>query len=571
MAKTFYGVLAATAKYDGSTTAHADVIAALKKHGHAVKSTAAWCSETVMAYFYDAGCIDLIGGYAADSGTIKKHAQSLGIWHSGSSGIRPGDIVLYGRDGKTNHTELAIGDNLNISGNYNGGVYRRKRSGRTIIGYARPKYAVDAFDNLQAMVTACDVMLGVYGSGDTRKAMMGAFGDANITKAQEEVNRVYGDAGKMPFDFAMYVIMGRAGKADYRKKRLGSYYASAQARVNEIIALRTHSKEQAAQDVIAGKYGTEAVRTALLAFNGYDAEDVQALVNKAVSEAKKPPDGHYRIYPVWFFEEDEAAYGDCTAIIEYDASGNILHTVLVDAAMAKCASVTISKLKEQGIRQIDAAIISHGHGDHYGGLSAIAKEIPVRAVYIPNCDGLDKYQKTYANALRRQAAKAGLSTVMQAGGSYSVGGIAWKVLYQADAAKLTEHDSHHMVNNLSPALRFDLGGILYHTAGDMQNEVNNLMVKAVPDLHAHVFKTQWHGDGNATNDALCKAIKPVVAISDYHHKESKGNRQVTRKRIEAVGGVIYRNWEDGDIYIDCQYPKITVKTSKSAKHDTYKV
>ena len=120
-------------------------------------------------------------------------------------------------------------------------------------------------------------------------------------------------------------------------------------------------------------------------------------------------------------------------------------------------------------------------------------------------------------------------------------------------------------------LRFNLGGIIYHSAGDLQNEGNNLLIKAVPNLKAHVFKCQWHGDGNATNDAICKAVKPRVAFFNYHHKESSGNRQVTRKRLEAVGTTVYRNYEDGDIYIDCQYPKITVKTSKSGKHDTYTV
>ena len=567
MSKTVYDAITASAKYDGSKTAHADVIATLKRHGHTVKMSSAWCSETAMAIMYDAGCIDLIGGYSSSAPSIKAKAKKLGIWHTGSSGILPGDIVLYG-SGEPNHTEFCIGHNLNVSGNYNGGCSRRKQTGRSINGYVRPKYAaMPKMDNLQAMLCACDVMLGVYSSGSAREKALSVFGSTNAETIQTEVTRVWGDDGKMQFDFAVYTIAGRAGKSDYRKKRLGSFFASAKEKVNEIYAMHSHGKEQAVQDVLAGRYGTEAVREFLLRFNGYDATIIQKMVN----EALKPPDSNFRIYPVCFFEKDESAYGDCTAIIEYDASGKVLHTVLIDTAMGKTSSVVIQKLQAQGVRQIDAAIISHGHGDHYSGLTEIAKTIHVRAVYIPGCDGLDKYQKSYANALRRQAAKAPIGITMQVGKSYAVGGIRWEVLWQADATKMSEHDAHHLVNNLSPALRFDLGGTLYHTAGDMQNEANRMMVAAVPNLHAHIFKCQWHGDGNATNEAVCEAVRPVVAFFNYHHKESRGGRGTTRKRLEAVGATVYRNHEDGDIYIDCKYPKITVSTSKSGKHDTYTI
>ena len=562
MAKTVYDILSAAAKYDGNPKAHEAVIATLKAHGHTLKASSAWCSETVMAYFYDAGCIDLIGGYAADSGTIKSHAKKLGIWHSGSSGILPGDIVLYGSDGKTNHTEFAVGADINISGNYNGGCSRRKRSGRTIIGYVRPKYAsMPDMDNLQVTICACDVMLGVYGSGDTRARMLSVFGPKNAAAIQEEVSRAWGDAAKVAFDMAVYISQGRAGNDAYRRNRLDSFYKAAQGRLNDIYTLHMHSAEEAASDVLAGRYGSGAVRVALLRFNGYDSAKVQGIVNERLSA--KPPNGvaRFRIYPVWFFEHDESAYGDCTAIMEYDSAGRVVHCVLIDTAMAKVSSTVVKKLKAQGVTKIDAVVISHAHGDHYGGLTNIRKALPISTIYLPDTTGLDKYQKSYGKAIRRQESKAHTAHYLKAGSAFSIGGIKCNCVYQAPADALKEHDDHHFVNNQSVVLRFDLNGLIFHTAGDLQNEGNNLLRKAVPNLKADIFKCQWHGDANACNDSICEAVRPRVAFSNYHHKERSG-RETTRKRLEKVGAKVYRNAEDGDIFIDIIGGQISVKTKK---------
>ena len=114
-----------------------------------------------------------------------------------------------------------------------------------------------------------------------------------------------------------------------------------------------------------------------------------------------------------------------------------------------------------------------------------------------------------------------------------------------------------------------LNGWTYHSAGDLQNEGNNLLIKAVKDLKADIFKCQWHGDANATNEAICKAVKPLVAISNYHHAERSG-RGTTRKRLEAVGAVVARNHENGDIYIDLTSEQMELSCSKGNLHRIYK-
>ena len=97
--------------------------------------------------------------------------------------------------------------------------------------------------------------------------------------------------------------------------------------------------------------------------------------------------------------------------------------------------------------------------------------------------------------------------------------------------------------------------------GDLQNAANNIMIRHGIKLLADIFKCSWHGDANATNAAIAKAVHALVAFSNYHHKERSG-RGTTRKRLEKCGTLVMRNAEDGDIYFDIVENEMVVTCSK---------
>lgn len=374
------------------------------------------------------------------------------------------------------------------------------------------------------------------------------------------------------------------------KVQTGAYRSRAHAVAASIVV------ENAIKKYLQKKKIIEKVSVAVISSGGWHKVQVGAFANRENAEQRlvlvkaagfkkaqimetqtqDPAEGEHtriRIWPIWFFEGDESAYGDCTAILEYAADNKtVAHCILIDCAMAKTADVVIRKLKAAGVKRIDAVVLSHGHGDHYGGISAIRRAIPIGKLYLPDCTELDKYQKTYGDALRRQAAKIGDSCFMRPGSSFRVGNINCDCLYICPAKDLKEHDTHHFVNNQSMALMFTLDGkARYFTAGDLQNEGNKLLIKAVTAIRAHIYKFQWHGDRNALLTAMIKLIRPLICISDYHHKETKGGRQLTRRVAEAAGAIVMQNWLHGDIYIDCQKDTITVTCSKSDFRKVFKV
>ena len=291
------------------------------------------------------------------------------------------------------------------------------------------------------------------------------------------------------------------------------------------------------------------------------SQDPEKIQPKPSTDTEHP---RIMIWGIWFTESCESKYGDATAIIQYDKDDNIEHVILIDTGMN--GSDTIKKLKKAGVTKIDAVVISHAHGDHYGFLTSVFENFKVEALYLPDCTELDKLQRSYGNAIRNQEKKAKMygasCTYLKKGSTFTIGKIECDCIWQAPANKLSEHDDHHFVNNESIVLVFTLDGIWkYHTAGDLQNEGNNLLIKEIKNLKADIFKCQWHGDANACNTAICEAVKPKIAFWNYHHREQSG-RGTTRKRLEAVGAIVARNYENGDIYINCIGNKMTLYSSK---------
>ena len=577
---TVWDVQKAIARFDGSETAHADTVAALRKEGHKVSMSDAWCTEQCIAILHAAGFTDsMIGGYAADAETFRKHAEKIGIWHSGMSGIKPFYPVIFGSKGKGDHTEISVGNNVNVSGNYHGGTARRSWKGRKVLGYIKLNYALmPDMDELQVAVVSSDVILGVYGTNTTRSEQLSVFGAANAAKVQAEINRVWGHDDEIIFNMAAATIAGFMSKGAYRKKRLGKWEPKVQAKINQIYALRGRSKSEAVKLIRANAFGKGAVRRLLLEFCGYDANIVQTAVNEAIQReqeaADEPTEDHapagkkYMLYAPRFWENNPEKYGDATCFIEYAADGTTPERVaLVDTGMD--GTDTIKKLQSAGVKVIDALIISHDHSDHFGLVKKIIDKFGVVHVYLPPQDGVEKYQRNYAQRMENLAVYCqshGVSaSFYKVGDRIPVGTMRFDCIFQADADKLPEKDDHHFINNMSAVLRATCGEWTTLLGGDLSADGIRQMLAAGVNVICDIFKILWHGDRGAIiiKPPFAEKMGMKVAYSQYHKKEGSGNgRKATYDILRKAGAHVVRSYEDGEIYMVMQDKKLTVTTSK---------
>lgn len=505
MSRTAWDVYSALKKYDGSPTAHKDVIDTVNTHGHHAKMADAWCTETVMAVLYDAGAIDCIGGYSSYSGEAKKKAKSKGIFHEGSAGVMPFDHVIYGdKSGKPNHSEIAIGKSLNVSGNYNKACSRRKRTGRRIVGYTRPKYSACAsFNNLQVTILAAETLLGTYGTGNEREKYLSVFGKENAAKVLQEVERIYHSADLTAFALAVYAIKGYAGNNEYRKKRLGSWADTVQKKINSIHALKGKTVAGAVQDVLAGKYGTNAVRSALLAFNGYDAANVQAEVNKALDAKPAPSKGTpasiislFRDAPRKTKDVD-GLQGDCI-IVKRDKKAIIMDTYKsgaldkIYAEIADCTDVWLYG--------------SHMHSDHMGkNANALVKSGKVSTLLLPERETVNREYIARYDKLVSDANKHGVKVVnIRQGATFYLSGIKGKVLFQqADP-------STDSVNMKSLCTLITVNGRTFLTCGDHHCGTKESRFEFAQ--HVDIYKSSHHRLYTGDREQFIANISPDYVI-----------------------------------------------------------
>lgn len=500
MGKTAWDVYSSIRKYDGSPTAHKDVVDTIKKHGHHAKMSDAWCTEAVMAMLYDAGAIDCIGGYSQISGDAKRKAKAKGIFHEGSSGILPFDHVIYGdKNGKPNHSEIAIGKDLNVSGNYNKACSRRKRSGRRIIGYTRPKYSACAdFDNLQITILAAETILGTFGGGDERVKNLSVFGKKNAEKVQAEVERVWHSTDLTVFDLAVYVIADFAGKDSYRRKRLGSWSDSVQKKINEINALRGKSTQQAVQYVLENRFGSNAVRRFLLDWCGYDAQKVQDGVNDALRAPQKPTGASGSIVSLFRDaprekESVDGLQGDCIIVKQGKAAliMDVMRAGALDKITAEISGMTTVQL-----------YISHPHSDHMGSnANWLVKNKKVSRVYLPAEDTIHSDYKSRYKALVNDCKKTGVEVVvLRQGDTFRCGEITGKVLYQQADPKT---DS---VNMRSLCTLITVAGRKFLTCGDHHCGTKESSFKY--DGHVDVYKSAHHQLYTGDKKEFIRTISP---------------------------------------------------------------
>src|SRR5262249_415434 len=108
--------------------------------------------------------------------------------------------------------------------------------------------------------------------------------------------------------------------------------------------------------------------------------------------------------------------GNATLFVAPSGESLLIDTGNAGPAAARDAGRIMDAIKDAGVRQLDHLIITHWHGDHFGGLAELATKVPIREFLdprpnVPPGQAADDflqntYPKLYASS-KHTVAKAG--------------------------------------------------------------------------------------------------------------------------------------------------------------------
>lgn len=181
--------------------------------------------------------------------------------------------------------------------------------------------------------------------------------------------------------------------------------------------------------------------------------------------------------------------------------------ILVDAGEYAAGGRVLAALSRAGVKSLTAAILTHPHGDHYGGMRTMLEKTPAAAFYtaavpenqLPTTQSYEKLLST----LSEQAIPA---AYLFAGDTIPLGDATVTVLSPARGT------TWENLNNYSLVLRVTYGNTAFLLMGDAEAEVEETLLAVKTELAADVLVVGHHGSATSSSENFLKAVAPRYAI-----------------------------------------------------------
>ena len=221
---------------------------------------------------------------------------------------------------------------------------------------------------------------------------------------------------------------------------------------------------------------------------------------------------------------------------------------LIDAGTPESEDALLSQLDAAGVQELALLVMTHQHGDHIGGMSAVLEKYPVKQVLLPDFtltkeDGGAMLAHVLSVILREKIPAATAAP----GQVYPLGSGSLTVL---SAGVSTEEPN---ANNDSVITMFSAHGLRYLSCGDAEQPELDALAASGQDLRADVYKATHHGSADSNTEAFLRAVQPrFVAVSCGKDNDFGHPHREALAAFAAVGAKVYRTDEDGAVMVWAQ-------------------
>src|SRR5438128_5225344 len=91
--------------------------------------------------------------------------------------------------------------------------------------------------------------------------------------------------------------------------------------------------------------------------------------------------------------------GNATLFVAPSGESVLIDTGNGGAAAARDSGRIVAAIKEAGVRELDHLITTHWHGDHFGGMPEVARQIPIKE-FIDHGPNTEPSQQAAENFLK---------------------------------------------------------------------------------------------------------------------------------------------------------------------------
>ena len=243
----------------------------------------------------------------------------------------------------------------------------------------------------------------------------------------------------------------------------------------------------------------------------------------------------------------DVGYGDAI-LIQFPGSG----TMLVDAGEASYADTVIEYLGNLGLEDIDTAVITHPHTNHFGGFGKIAGRYPIGRVFINGDEWAEEGYSAILDQLK--AARIPVKTLTRGQHIDNLSEGVRVIVLHPEGLAGGPND-----NSLVLSLKYGDTAILL--MGDVEVEAQRELFAAFPDIVlADAVKLPHHG--GPLSDGIFEAMQAKVVIISTGENKWGWPREDDLKKIR---GVIYRTDRDGTVILESD--GTTVSAAKAGKRE----
>ena len=217
--------------------------------------------------------------------------------------------------------------------------------------------------------------------------------------------------------------------------------------------------------------------------------------------------------------------------------------------------IIVPFLRGEGVRQLDAMVVSHADSDHSGGALSVLEAVPVKGL-VSSLNADHPLQQTAAS-----------KRACRAGESWDWDGVRFDMLHPLEQS----YDNPKLKTNaLSCVLKITTahGSVLLPADIEKKSE-RELLARAGNALSSTVLVAPHHGSKTSSTEEFVRQVNPALTIFTVGYRNRFGHpREEVMERYRAQGSRLLRSDTDGAVLLRFADNSVTVETWR-ALHRRY--